>query len=423
LSADILEFPGARAGFQLTRGQHEALSLIFRAARGKLGERYAVIAGFAGTGKTSLLAELASLNPWLLSPTNKAAARLREKTGLPAQTLHSALYVPPKETKSGDLQFRLRGMFEPPFECKVIVVDEASMVARQQWEDLLLAAHFLKLPVIAVGDAFQLAPVDPWAQIPFSVMALGQLGRNRVELTEVVRQAQDNPIISASMLVRSGRCAEALMRLQAVQPKGFAQAAAETVRAGGVVISYTNKARHKTNSIVRAQLGHRSPMPQPGEPLVLTRNVGDLGLFNGELVTFDGWHRLPMVRCFGNAAKQKTTAQTVGTATLAGDRKAWVCLDAFLELEGHHAMRWWPPWLEQKLGLIESVPLVLANYGYCLTAHKAQGSEWPSVLVLVEPQARLHTVEGQRWFYTAITRASRSAAVYLGAAGAAGRVQ
>ena len=55
--------------------------------------------------------------------------------------------------------------------------------------------------------------------------------------------------------------------------------------------------------------------------------------------------------------------------------------------------------------------LLSANLGYCLTAHKAQGSEWPVVVVYIDPGIRTRTIDGRRWLYTAITRAQQQALI------------
>jgi ATP-dependent exoDNAse (exonuclease V) alpha subunit len=60
------------------------------------------------------------------------------------------------------------------------------------------------------------------------------------------------------------------------------------------------------------------------------------------------------------------------------------------------------------------MPVLHANYGYCFTAHKAQGSEWPWALVVLERSVNLGTEDGLRWCYTALTRAKTMAAVFQG---------
>jgi hypothetical protein len=96
--------------------------------------------------------------------------------------------------------------------------------------------------------------------------------------------------------------------------------------------------------------------------------------------------------------------------SLENGKEAWLCLEEVTGLIDQRMGRR----LQREMsgvtpdGFDEPPPFLHANYGYVLTAHKSQGSEWPDVIVVMESSVRLHTLEGQQWTYTAVTRARRT---------------
>lgn len=422
--------------FQPTAGQQAAIDAVAALTKAR-GFGGVVVTGYAGVGKTTMLRVFGKLygDPIVVTPTGKAALRVSEASGLPAVTAHRWLYTPAENPRTGAVEFRPRPMADVKLpRCRLVLVDEASMIGASMWADIMRLCRACDLKVVLIGDGFQLPPVEPGkpsgAEAAFSTMTpdfAGKHGFVRVELTEVLRQAADSPVVRASMALRAGEGANALRELPRVPLEQLGTTAAATREAGGVVISYTNATRFRINHGMRAQLfgGEPPAQPQAGETLLCLKNNYMVGVYNGEQVAFGGWDRAPdealqvKDRYSGGEAPIR-----FGVAHVDGGR----CILALEELEGQTGKlgggallsgageyaRKHGLWTEDERGRQVPLPYLQANYGYCLTAHKAQGSEWPYALVIVEPSVRLNTEEGRRWCYTAVTRAKTLAAVYYG---------
>ncbi len=388
------------------------------------------IVGYAGTGKTTMLRLIAAEygTPLVLTPTGKAALRVSEASGLPAQTIHRWLYTPRENPRTGKVEFTLKNRDLEVPASKLIVIDEASMLGMSLWNDVKRAAATYGLRLVLVGDGFQLPPVEAKGAPEFSTMTEAfavQNGFARVELTEIVRQAAESPVIRASMRLRNGEGVAALADLPRVQNAQLGDVGAATYQQGGVLITHTNAARFRVNHGMRQMLGGIDAAergPQPGEPLLCLRNNYDLDVYNGEQLTFGGWEMQPdRAREVYDRYSGDERPIHYGVALVGGKR----CVLAREELTGdvgklgglaiHIGAGKWA----QEHGLRSEtedgwLAYLSANYGYTYTAHKSQGSEWPYALVMIEPSVRLNTVEGRRWTYTALTRAKQQAAVYLG---------
>jgi exodeoxyribonuclease-5 len=178
---------------ELTRKQEEGLKIAV--ARYKAHEPYTCIAGYAGTGKSTLIKFIvAALNMYeeevaYIAFTGKASEVLREKGCPNAQTAHRLLYYS-KQMPNGKFVYKPR----PHIEYSLIVVDEVSMLPIDMWE--LLLSHGVY--VIACGDPFQLPPVDKTKENHI-------LDNPHIFLDEVMRQAKESDIIVTSMNIREGK--------------------------------------------------------------------------------------------------------------------------------------------------------------------------------------------------------------------------
>jgi exodeoxyribonuclease-5 len=307
--------------------------------------------GLAGTGKTSVMAELArqlrdaGRDVILVAPTGKAAAVLARKTGTRAQTLHGLLYGRPDDRGHWASRWP-----DGSLEGSIVMVDEASMVAGTLGRDLVATGA----AVVASGDPGQLPPVKGDAFFPDADFTL----------TEIRRQAADRPIIRQAHRVRTGADYEddgeafRLIRERSDENYGWAD----------VVLCYRNETRHKINRFLRARRGiPRDLEPRAGEPVICLRNDHFAGVMNGE--TF--------VLAAGFVAEQPL--RLVNGPTI---ERAW--------FEPHHGEEH-APWRCTPFGL-----------AYAITVHKSQGSEWSRVLIVDECDGP----DRMRWLYTAITRAS-----------------
>lgn len=415
--------------FSLTEGQERAREAVQRLMSTR-GFGIAVIAGYAGTGKSTLLTVFgqeygARGAPSCIAPTGKAALRIKEASGLFASTIHRWMYAPKEDPATGIVKFARKPLEDitlPP--SKLVLLDEASMVGPDIWKDVYEVCKKLDAKLVCVGDAFQLPPVQPPNAAPFSVLSpefARHHGAERIEMTEVLRQAQDSPVIRVSMKLRQGMGLRALDELRKIDIGQFAEVATSVHKAGGVTICHRNVTRFQLNAGIRMTLGIHDEQPQSGEPLVVLKNTYEAGLVNGESVKFEGWEIAPdSYERVHDRYKNVEEATRFG-ATRIGDEEVQVVL-ALEELHGRlsagpkaieiAASRW--ARLNSLFAGDTLAPLLHANFGYAWTAHKMQGSEVPYVLIVVEPSIRLDEEDGRRWMYTATTRATKAAACFFG---------
>lgn len=412
---------------KLTNDQTRALALV-RWLVGRISDDVLVgiWRGYAGTGKTTCLKEVIEEHgvPILLAPTGKAALRLSEATGETAKTLHRWLYQTREDEKTGKLIFAPKPLEELLIpENKLIVVDEASMIGRDLWKDLLDAAAYTECNILLVGDHFQLPPVEPGEQTPFSVLVDDFPCAQRADMTEIVRQALDNPIVRSSLALRNGDVDAVQRDLKSVSGKdevwNIVKGFYDTAGAGSV-LCFTNKLRHALNGSARSRRGLTGAV-QKGEPLLVLKNTYELDVFNGEVLTFGGFSKMGTgVVAQNTFPPHQEAPATYGVtsinkvATVLSPEGVEGKLQGFSRKAMSQAAReslgvYFPPPPPSKGKVRSFTPVLEANFGYTLTVHKSQGSEWDRVLVVVEPQVPLGTEEGRRWLYTAITRARTEA--------------
>jgi exodeoxyribonuclease-5 len=326
--------------------------------------------GFAGTGKTTLarhLAEDIDGEVCFGAFTGKAALVMRSKGCKDARTIHSLIYRP-RDLDSEEPSFVLNDE-SPAASASLIVIDECSMVDEELGRDLL---SFGK-PVLVLGDPAQLPPVKGGGFFTET--------EPDVMLTDVHRQAQDNPIVRLSMLVREGGALSfGDFGVAKVISKRDIDSVAVT-KADQVLVGL-NRTRRNYNRRMRELYGFTQPLPEAGDKLVCLRNDRTKGLLNGSL-----WK----VKTTAAMRRNKLRMSLVPEDDLARKAMRVGIIPAFFESE-------------------EEIPFSLRkdsdefDYGYALTVHKSQGSQWDEVVLFDESFAfREHR---NRWLYTGITRAA-----------------
>ncbi len=388
-------------------------------------ERVAIITGYAGTGKTTLIGQLRKAYgmPTVLTPTGKASQRVSEATGLYASTIHRWLYKPETDPKTGAPIFTLKDVWEiQDMAGKYLLIDEASMVGKDVWIDLNAMSKQCDFKIILMGDLFQLPPVNkgPKDAKDNDFNALLWKTPYNVNLTEVHRQALDSPIIRASMMLR-GNSPEfsAMGLLTAIGATKLIETALESRTRGGAIICHTNNRRHTLNNQIRQALGYQPGTLEPKEPLLVTQNNYAIDRYNGEVVDFRNWEVQPeLAQIVSDRYTNSSIEMLFGIGEMEGfvpNLPARVMLSP-KEISGATAGSNVGNWAMKKYSSIayeasggirdEAPPYVHASYGYALTCHKSQGSEWPEVLVVIEDSlGRIRGIEKKRWLYTAITRA------------------
>jgi len=406
----------------LTKGQKQGLDMARRLVKAD-GHRIGILAGFAGTGKTTLLKTIAEETgmPVVITPTGKAAARVKQAAGIGAMTVHRWQYEALYDEQTGLVSFAKRPPDQlPQGESGLLVIEEASMIGRDLWNDILDNAIMLGLKVLCIGDPFQLPPVEQERdREPFSILdSQGGIAHEYVLMSEVMRQALESPVIRASMKIRDGDILGAMGILPHVKPKDFIDKGTRIQAQGGVVIVHRNETRHWANVEIRKVRGFPSEV-QSGEPILVLKNQYDLQAFNGETYRFDSWHERTPTQHTVMDRWAKTREKTgFGIANLSDGERG-------LEFRGIIAEEELSGKLKSGFGAIEKtgailfrgLPMIHANFGYAMTVHKAQGSEWPEVLVGMEPSIRFwgkSREESLRWMYTATTRSREKCFISVG---------
>lgn len=356
------------------------------------------IFGFAGSGKTTIAARKAQdLGGGIMAATftGKAALVMRKK-GFDCSTIHSLIYQPKmmpvldaqgNPTGEEQLEFVLNEESDL-WNAKLLVVDEVSMVNEDLANDLL---SFNK-PILVLGDPGQLPPVSGTGYF--------MQGRPDVMLTEIHRQALNNPIIKMSMDIRLGRgtrlgvyenpnggeSSRVILKRQLQKEKDLVDA--------GQVICGINRTRRTFNLEIRKHMGFElAAQPQIGDKLICLRNNRKKRLFNGGMwqvaapPQFDG----EVFDLRLNSLDQQGVA--IGGGVTNKDNIIQVPLEFFIGEDDKL-----PPSKRRKYDEFD--------FGYAITCHKSQGSQWDSVLVYNENYCFRDSAI--QWLYTAVTRAAES---------------
>src|SRR5262245_14940503 len=227
--------------------------------------------GYAGTGKTTLaehIAEGVDGKVLFAAFTGKAALVMRSKGCYGASTIHSLIYrilESSEETPTFTLWDDA-----PASKAKLIIIDECSMVDAELGNDLMSFG----VPLLVLGDPAQLPPIQGGGFFTDC--------EPDAMLTEVHRQAQDDPIVRLSMEIRAGRrLARGKSGLTEVVRKSDLDP--QRVLDADQVLVGRNATRRAYNTRMRERRGFEDALPQPGDKLVCLRNNRRKGLFNGGL--------------------------------------------------------------------------------------------------------------------------------------------
>lgn len=387
----------------LAPDQHAALdrAVAWYATRHRL---YFRLEGAAGTGKTSTVRQIADrLAPGstaYIAPTGKAAAVLRSKGCDDATTVHAAIYKPAGERTAQirALQAELDAL--PPWQTtqrekleaaiakvraqpiwtlrdtdkafggkrpNLIVLDEASMVDDRMFADLLA----LDVPVLALGDPYQLPPVAGQAK--------WQTGKPDALLTTVHRFGANGPLIDLATTLRRGHQAPAWNGTA-----GMARRYWTPADLGGYdqVIVGRNATRWQIVEALRDAAGREPGCPEPGDRIMVLRNDPDHDVVNGQQAT--------VVDALPVDGDWALTVQTdVGVTAWHVDGRGF----------GGQAG-------QDEAKRDRDSELVAATFAQAITCHSAQGSQWPRVAVVDE--ASVFRQAATSWRYTAATRAEQT---------------
>ena len=331
--------------------------------------------GYAGTGKTTLAKHFAgNLNETAYGAfTGKASLVMRKNGCVGARTIHSLIYLAEQDEKTGNIYFHLN-KHSPLREVDLVIIDECSMVDEDLAKDLL---SFRK-PVLVLGDPGQLPPV--------SGAGYFTSGKPDFMLTEIHRQAKDNPIIYLATQARNGimpdfgeydesRVVDKMLKKDVLE--------ADQLLVG------RNVTRTDMNTKIRKMKGLNPDTPVPGDRIICLQNDKDLNIFNGGIFDIDQIL----------SQKYKTNFLHLAVRSQDEDRPVFM-------VKVHKSF------------FIDDVPKpdwkVLKgsqqfDYSYAITTHKSQGSQWETVTIMDESWC--FREDRWRWLYTAITRASEKVTI------------
>ena len=388
---------------ELNEKQKNGLTLALQRYKNK--EKYTVIAGYAGAGKSTLVRFIIEeLKTYGVKETDvcfacftgKAAQVLLKKGNKNVITLHKLLYKSIPKESGGFVRIP-----NPSIPYKIVVVDEVSMAPKTLMD--LLFKH--NVYVICLGDPFQLPPVDKKEDNHL-------LDAPHIFLDEIMRQAQESEIIQLSMAIRENRPIEAFQGKE-VQILNKEELNTGMLTWADQILVATNATRVSINAQMRKLLNF-GEQPQDGDKIICLRNYWDCFSDNEE----------PLVNgTIGILKNSFLTKRYLPSIVKSTDGLSYIDLimgdfisDSgmyFHSLEmdkkmidtGEFSLDWKTVYQLNRNPKTRDIPPLEFTYGYAITCHKAQGSEWDKVLV-IEEKFPFDKIEHARWLYTAVTRSS-----------------
>ncbi len=397
------------------------------------------IAGFAGTGKSTILPFIIDdmgINPaniGFMAPTGKAAKVMGNKLrsqgfhNIPT-TIHSAIYQPKAQkadalerelNEKNDALFQLQAEKATPEEMKevlkqidilkkdldraydqdaprfqlnpesklvtgdieLIVIDEGSMVGESMAEDL----RSFDIPILVMGDPGQLPPVgeDPG----FDLHNAGTM------LTEIHRQAADNPVIHIATLIRKGERPEFGDYGQGVRVvrRKEDKYTLDLDRDCQVIVG-TNKTRWKLTSKMRRSAGYEGMAPGEGEPLMICKNSRQFPLLVNGTPVFSAIDHEPL-----EEGKERFVVDVFDEE---GKRYKMFAYQGLLE-EHEKRVKGFSS-ADKSRAYRSRINDNHIDFAWAITCHKSQGSQWDEVIV--HDESGVFREDADKWLYTAVTR-------------------
>ena len=459
IKKELERFIEAKCLFSVTEDQRRAIAAMADFLLSADGDGVCLLRGYAGTGKTSLLAALVRAlkelgrKVVLMAPTGRAAKVFALRAGHPAFTVHKRIYR--QKTFSNDTDNFLQNVNLARHT--LFIVDEASMISGRPGssgadaggsllDDLVRFVYSGEgCRLVLVGDSAQLPPVgeDCSPALAAGELAVRGLHVWQGELTQVVRQQQESGILWNATRLRRMLAADGAAIFPTVRFTGFpdicalpgaelAEALEEAyARCGAdqtMVVVRSNKQANVYNNGIRGRILGREEELAGGDRLLIAKNnyfwaagteACPFGfLANGDVAvvrrvrrmrSLFGFRFADVLLCFPDYDDTELEA-TVLLDTLQGEAPALTREQSealFRAVEEDYAEE---TVKQKRMKKIKADPYFNAlqvKYAYALTCHKAQGGQWQRVFVdqgyVTE---EMFTPDYCRWLYTAFTRAT-----------------
>ena len=373
---------------ELSHDQNKALENLLSWYKTKNKKPFITLGGYAGTGKTTLISAFRRKLPKKLkiafvSYTGKSTQVLKDILissksifeGDFIGTIHSLIYSPIVDKHEVIIGWEKRNLID----FNLIIIDEASMVNRQIWDDLLS----FNIPIIAIGDHGQLPPIEG----EFNLMQNPEL-----KLEKIHRQLADNPIIKLSMIVRQtgqipmGKFSDNVFKISK-QDELSQEKISELLSSYNkdtLVLCGYNSTRIKLNQFIRTSLGFESPLPASRDRVICLRNNHVNQIYNGML---------------GNIKSINSLDDEWYDADIEFDLSEQLFSGPIYKQQFNN-----PSGANFTKNRYRTIKGDLFDFGYALTVHKAQGSEADRVILFEEKFPKIDEETWRRWLYTAVTR-------------------
>jgi len=424
-----------------TQEQKDVLKALENFISKENQDDFLILCGAAGTGKTSVTAAFIGLLNTLeipyriAAPTGRAARILGRKANTYASTIHSLIYNPVQDDKTGKVKFKFKRKFD--IDQTFYIVDEASMIQKNVDQEAMLfevenglifdLVRFIKganpnNKIIFLGDRYQLPPIGELQSYALNkdyLMKAYNLTGTAHLLTEVKRQEDGSYILENAIETRKAiDRKERQYPIKGSQSRNIYSAAdnyVADIRSKGlensVAIGVSHKANNFFNDLVRQRIFKTaSKILEAGELLIVTQNWrrNGINLYNGdhvELLAVD-WDIQEQVAGLHFVA--------VKIKLLFSEKE--IIVDDYILLESitspggrinihsenelrHERYTKNPrfreskmPWDDRYVGALRLI------YGHAITCNKAQGGEWNKVFI------NTFGIPSLKWQYTAVTR-------------------
>lgn len=361
------------------------------------------IGGVAGSGKSVLISliakKLKNRSIAFCAYTGKAANVLKQKlhdAGIDPTycgTIHGLIYIPIVDPKTLKVTgWRRRHNIDED----LIIIDEGSMVGGKIIKDLQQYGK----KILVVGDHEQLSPVEGGDVF---------LMKNPdLFLTEIHRVAQGNPIIQLSKLIRTGQdYSNFKCETDQIKYVKFGSNELDEIvynafkdpekRLDSTMLCYYNRSRIKYNNVCRQIVGYKEDIPDVDDTVICLKNTNiqnSFVVFNGmrgqveKCTSFDDMRYSMSI----NFKDDDFVLSELVSKYQFNKEKTFSSLTDVHKLDSN-ITNW------HKIGL-------LFDFGYCLSYHKCQGSEFGTVILFVERSKYQDDKEFNRAIYTAVTRSS-----------------